>query len=114
METIATNASTLAIPVVKAMGEEPSFKIGDAVRISVRFPVGHYRVPTYVRGKRGTVTAIPYAGINNEDEGFGKNAGVKAYYYRLSILLTELWPGYMGGASDRLELEVFETWLEKI
>jgi nitrile hydratase subunit beta len=32
--------------VVKAQGEEPVFKAGDAVRISVRFPIGHFRVPT--------------------------------------------------------------------
>ncbi len=36
--------------VVKAAGEEPAFKVGDAVKVSVRYPVGHYRVPTYIRG----------------------------------------------------------------
>jgi nitrile hydratase len=40
------------------MGEEPVFKAGDAVKIAVRFPVGHYRVPRYIRGKRGTVEAV--------------------------------------------------------
>lgn len=32
------------LEVVKAQGEEPVFKAGDAVRISVRFPIGHFRV----------------------------------------------------------------------
>src|SRR5208283_845459 len=55
--------------IVKAMGEEPIFKVGGDVRISVRFPVGHYRVPRYVRGKRGSVEAvIDPPGINNEEE----------------------------------------------
>ena len=39
--------------MVKAQGEEPVFKARDAVRVSVRFPIGHFRVPTYIRGKRG-------------------------------------------------------------
>jgi nitrile hydratase len=28
------------------------------VRILTRSPVGHYRVPTYLRGKMGTVKAV--------------------------------------------------------
>jgi hypothetical protein len=44
--------------VVKAQGEEPVFKAGDGVRISVRFPIGHFRVPTYIRGKRGWIESV--------------------------------------------------------
>ena len=100
--------------VVKAMGEEPAFKAGDSIRISVRYPVGHYRVPRYVRGKRGSIEAIiEPAAINNEEEGFGRNAGLKGYYYRVAIPLTELWPGYAGSPRDGLRIEVFETWLER-
>jgi len=29
--------------------------------------------------------------INNEDEGFGRNAGERRHYYRIAIPLTELW-----------------------
>lgn len=101
--------------IVKGMGEEPIFKAGDDVKISVRFPVGHYRVPTYVRGKRGSVEAvIDPAAINNEEEAFGRNAGSKLHYYRIAIPLTELWKGYAGPAHDGLRIEVFETWLERI
>jgi|HubBroStandDraft_5_1064220.scaffolds.fasta_scaffold1142823_1 hypothetical protein len=44
-----------AINIEMALGEEPAFKVGDQIRISVRYPVGHYRVPMYMRGKRGIV-----------------------------------------------------------
>ena len=102
------------VRVVKAMGEEPGFKVGDNVRISVRYPVGHYRVPRYIRGTRGSIEAvIEPAAINNEEEGFGKNAGQKGYYYRVAIPLTELWPNYAGSPRDGLRIEVFETWLER-
>jgi nitrile hydratase subunit beta len=99
---------------VKAMGEEPIFKAGDNIKISVRFPVGHYRVPRYIRGKRGFIESIiEPAAVNNEEEGFGRNAGMKGHYYRVAIPLTELWPGYAGAPNDGLRIEVFETWLER-
>jgi len=99
--------------IVHAEDEEPLFKAGDFVKIAVRFPIGHYRVPNYIRGKHGRVEAViePRA-VNNEDEGFGLNAGVKRHYYRLAIPLTELWPNYTGSPDDGLRIEVFETWLE--
>jgi nitrile hydratase subunit beta len=101
--------------IVKARGEEPLFKVGDNVRISLRYPIGHYRVPLYVRGKRGSVeSVIEPAAVNNEEEGFGRNAGAKGHYYRIAIALVELWPGYAGSLQDGLRIEVFETWLEKI
>jgi hypothetical protein len=106
---------TLGLRIVKATGEEPMFKAGDSVKVMMRYPVGHYRVPTFVRGKRGTVeTLIKTAGINNEEEGFGRNAGLKGYYYRVAIPMTELWPDYIGSAQDGLRIEIFETWLERI
>ena len=29
-------------------GRRPIFKVGENVRISVRYPLGHYRVPRYI------------------------------------------------------------------
>jgi len=116
------NEASMPIPfpapglnVVKALGEEPAFKAGDDVRISVRYPVGHYRVPAYIRGKLATVDAVmePPA-VNNEEEGFGRNAGCKGHYFRVAIPLTALWPGYAGSLLDSLRIEVFETWLERV
>ena len=100
--------------IVKAEGAEPLFKTGDEIKISMRFPIGHFRTPNYIRGKRGLIEAViePPA-INNEDEGFGRNAGVKRHYYRIAIPLSELWPGYAGSRNDGLRIEVFETWLER-
>lgn len=101
--------------VVKAIGEEPLFCAGDTVKVSVRFPVGHYRVPRFVRGARGVVEMIIRpAAVNNEEEGFGRNAGIKGYYYRVAIRLADLWPDYGGAAQDGLRIEIFENWLERI
>ncbi len=101
--------------VVKMAGEEPLFKVGDYVRVDTRSPIGHFRVPNYVRGKRGYVElVIKPAAFNNEDEAFGQNAGLKRHYYRIAIPMKELWPSYAGSPSDGLRIEVFETWLQRV
>ena len=110
----ARNASNTLQGIVNPEGEESIFQPGDRVRVSVRSPIGHYRVPTFIRGKPGTVEAvIPWTAVNNEDEGFGRNAGDKRHYYRVAIPMTELWPHYTGSPSDGLRIEVFETWVER-
>jgi nitrile hydratase len=100
--------------IVRALGEEPVFGPGDSVIVATRSPVGHYRVPVYLRGKRALVEAvIEPAGIDNEEEAFGRNAGSKRHYYRIAVPLADLWPGYAGSPRDGLRIEVFETWLER-
>jgi nitrile hydratase len=114
---MTTTSNLVLVPslhIVKAFGDQPSLKAGDPIRVSVRYPVAHYRVPRYVRGKRGVVEAVlKRALVNNEEEGFGRNAGALGYYYRVAIPLTELWPGYTGSPTDGLRIEIFETWLEQ-
>jgi nitrile hydratase len=102
------------VGLVFAPGEKPIFRPGDRIRISARSPIGHYRVPLYLRGKTGTIEAvIEPAAIDNEEEGYGRNAGTKRHYYRVAFPMTEVWPGYEGSPRDGLRIEVYETWLEK-
>jgi nitrile hydratase subunit beta len=101
--------------IVPADGEEPIFRPGDRIRISDRSPIGHYRVPTYLRGKQGSIEAvIEPTHVDNEEEGYGRNAGSRRHYYRIAVPMTELWPNYAGSARDGLRIEVFESWLERI
>lgn len=101
--------------IVLATGEVPVFHRGDQIRILTLSPVGHYRVPQYLRGKIGQVEAvIEPPGIDNEEEAYGRNAGRKRHYYRVAIPMTEIWPHYVGSPRDGLRIEVFEIWLESI
>jgi nitrile hydratase len=101
--------------VVLATGEPVIFAPGDKVRVNDRKPVGHYRVPTYLRGKIAFVESIyEPAQLDNEEEGFGRNAGNKRHYYRIGVPLTEVWPTYGGSPRDSLRIEVFESWLERV
>ena len=105
----------LSASIVKAEGEEPLFHEGETVQIARRSPIGHFRTPNYIRGKRGRIeSVIKRPAINNEDEAYGRNAGQKRHYYRIAFPMAELWAGYKGPAHDGLRVEVFETWLERI
>ena len=100
--------------VVPALGETPIFQAGEQVRVVERFPLGHYRVPLYLRGKTGVVDRLVQAAVDNEEEGFGRNAGMKRHYYRITVPMAEVWHDYDGALHDRLYIEVFETWLEPV
>ena len=101
--------------LVFALNEQPAFAPGDRVRILMRSPIGHYRVPMYLRGRTGEIeTVIEPLAVDNEEEGYGRNAGSKRHYYRVGISMVEIWPSYKGPRDDSLRVEVFETWLERV
>ena len=98
------------LEAIFGLGEEPSFRPGDHIRILSRSPPGRYRMPSYLRGKRGTVEAvIEPAAVGNEEEGYGRNAGSRLHYYRVAIPMTEIWPDYVGSPRDGLRIEIFEA-----
>jgi nitrile hydratase len=100
--------------IVLATGEAALFQPGDTVRVLTRMPIGHYRVPLYLRGKSGVVESAIKPALDNEAEGFGRNAGGQRHYYRIAVPMSALWADYGGRPGDALLIEVFETWLEKI
>jgi len=114
---MAISPSAPAIKIegpVPALGELPAFKPGESVRIARRRPIGHYRVPLYLRGKTGMVEyAIQPVAVDNEQEGFGRNAGSRLHYYRIGFSMAEVWPDYAGQPADQLFIEVYETWIER-
>lgn len=100
--------------VLPALNEMPVFDVGERVRVAMRAPIGHYRVPIYLRGSVGTVErVIEPALVDNEEEGYGRNAGSKRHYYRVSIPMPSLWEQYDGSPRDELHIEIYETWLER-
>ena len=101
--------------VVTATGEAPAFAPGNTVRVGKRAPVGHYRVPIYLRGRKGRIVkVIEPTLVDNEEEAYGRNAGNRRHYYRIAVAMPDIWPGYEGSARDELHIEVYETWLEAL
>ena len=88
------------------------FKPGDAVRIHAANPPGHRRVPVYARGRAGVVERLCGEFPNPEELAYGFDGLPKRMLYRVSIPQTEIWPDYKGNPKDRLELEIYEHWLE--
>ncbi|MFC3559085.1 SH3-like domain-containing protein [Pedobacter jamesrossensis] len=101
--------------MIKTVEHHPSpLEIGSRVKVASKFPIGHYRVPMYIRGKEGQVVRNLGKYINPEQEAFGKNAGNKLWYYMVSFDQGMVWPDYVGEPADKLEIEIFENWLEKV
>lgn len=93
------------------------FAPGDAVTVrmdTVRDPMGgHYRTPFYVRGKRGIVTQALGSYPNPELKAYGGDGLPRQPLYRVLFDQSALWgERYCGPARDRLEIEVYEHWLD--
>lgn len=90
------------------------FAVGERVRIADRDAPGHVRTPVYVRGKVGRIERVLPMFLDPEREAYGVNAGTKIRLYRVRLEQASLWPGYRGAATDVLELEIYEHWLDKV
>ena len=90
---------------------EPQFVVGEQVRIADRISSVHHRVPAYAKGKVGVVERI--CGMHGQPENFIRGDGSPlTRLYRISLTQADLWPGYRGVSTDRLDIEIFEHWLE--
>jgi hypothetical protein len=99
--------------VVMPLAEEPIFRRGERIRVQSR-PIGHYRAPTYLRGKSGRVEAVIELIPLDEEPGYDRYAGSERHYYRIAVPMSEIWADYPGSPRDSLHIEVFESWLERI
>jgi nitrile hydratase len=89
----------------------PRYQVGQRVRIADRTPPVHHRVPAYVKGRVGVIERV--CGLHGEPERFIRGDGKPLQrIYRVLIAQDALWPDYGGTAGDRLEIEIFEHWLE--
>jgi nitrile hydratase subunit beta len=90
---------------------EPHFIEGQRVRIADRTPPTHHRVPSYVKGRAGVVERV--CGMHRQPEKCIRGDGRPLQrIYRVCIPQTDLWAEYDGADGDKLEIEIFEHWLE--
>jgi Nitrile hydratase beta subunit, C-terminal len=90
---------------------EHLFSVGQRVRIADRTPPVHHRVPSYAKGQIGIVERV--CGMHAEPEKCIRGDG-KPFQriYRVRIAQSTLWEPYKGTDGDKLEIEIFEHWLE--
>jgi len=91
---------------------EARFKPGERVRVMKAYPPGHIRTPHYIRGCVGEGERICGAFPNPEELAQMRDGLPAQPLYRVRFLQKNIWPDYAGSASDLLEVEIYEHWLE--
>jgi nitrile hydratase len=85
---------------------------GDRVRVRVGSPPGHFRTPGYIQGKTGRVSEVYGAFRNPESLAHGGSGLPEQFLYRVEFDQAHVWAKYLGSASDKLWVDLYEHWLE--
>ena len=95
----------------------PDYKVGQKVKVSSHWPPSppiHCRTPYYIRGGLGTIERYCGDFANPETLAFGCKNSRKLALYRVRFFQKDVWKAYEGNSKDRIEIEIYETWLEKV
>lgn len=91
---------------------EGRYRVGQKVRVMKAYPVGHLRTPYYIRGCTGEIERACGAFPNPEELSQMRDGKPAQPLYRVRFRQKDVWPDYRGAASDLLEVELYEHWLE--
>ena len=111
---LAADAVTAAMTAQGSYVREaapPQFSVGEAVRARNLNPPGHTRLPRYVRGRRGLVTARHGAHVFPDSNAHGKGEDPRPLY-TVRFAATELW-GPDAHPKDSVSLDLWEPYLER-
>jgi nitrile hydratase len=92
-------------------GAAPRFTVGDRVRARNVHPLGHTRLPRYVRGKRGQVASL--VGIHDfqDTDPHGQRIGGAQAVYNVRFAGEELW-GESAEAGSEVYVDLWDSYLE--
>jgi nitrile hydratase len=90
------------------------FNAGDRVLVKRSSPPGHRRTPYYIRGKQGVIERVCGTFPNPEELAYGFDGEPKRVLYRVQFRQQDVWPDYAGPERDRIEMEIYEHWLERV
>jgi nitrile hydratase len=97
-------------PTNREAPREPLFQVGDRVGARNMHPAGHTRLPRYVRGHAGTITAVHGCHVfpDRHAHGHGEDA---QWLYTVSFSGRELW-GADADPTVTVAIDAFEPYLE--
>ena len=87
---------------------DPHFQVGDAVRVTFQRPVGHTRLPGYLRGHRGKVVALNGFWVF-PDRHAVDGTEAPTWVYAVRFAAADLWPG---AGTHEVCADLFEPYLE--
>jgi nitrile hydratase beta subunit len=90
----------------------PRFAIGDPVQARNLNPIGHTRLPRYVRGRRGAVTAHHGAHVFPDTNAHGLGEQPQ-HLYQVRFEAKELW-GDAAEQRSAVYLDLWESYLERL
>jgi nitrile hydratase beta subunit len=95
---------------LRAVDQPPAFAVGDTVRTRAEMRAPHTRLPSYARGKAGTVTALRPGHVFPDTAAYfiGEHP---QHVYTVEFSSRELWGDDAEPAT--VTLECFESYLEK-
>jgi nitrile hydratase len=95
---------------VRDVAAAPLFVVGGRVRARNLHPDGHTRLPRYVRGREGVVTAAHGAHVFPDSHAHGKGEDPRPLY-TVRFTARELW-GETANPRDSVSLDLWEPYLE--
>ena len=93
------------------MAESAKYRPGDRVQVRVNSPEHHFRTPSYIQGKTGTVIAQCGAFLNPESLAHGGSGLPQQHLYRVEFAQIEVWDRYQGPEGDKVFVDIYEHWL---
>jgi len=99
-------------PTLRETSASPRFAAGQTVKARDINPVGHTRLPRYVRGRRGTIEC--HHGAHVFPDSNAKFEGENPQYlYTVRFESPELW-GEMANPADAVYLDLWEDYLDAV
>jgi len=89
------------------------FRVGERVKVTKAYPLGHLRTPYYIRGCSGEIERLCGSFPNPEELAQMRDGLPEIPLYRVRFRQNEVWPDYRGDAKDVVEIEIYQHWLEK-
>ena len=93
------------------------FDEGSMVKVRSYFPQSppaHCRTPFYIRGCVGKIERVCGVFDNPEELALGRVGVDKKTLYRVRFFKHDVWPDYKGSRTDKIDIELYDFWLEKI
>ena len=94
---------------LRSLDRPPAFAVGDIVRTKDLDPVGHTRLPRYVRRRSGTVTAVQPAQVFPDSAAHYLGEDPQ-HVYSVEFSSAQLWGA--GAEPFSLTIDLFEPYLE--